>query len=293
MNSQYAPLVIEGVGEIADRYDGIILDLWGVVHNGVEALPGAVDAMRRLHAANKRIALLSNAPRRAAAVADRLTEMNIAPNKYDAVMSSGEEVWCHLSERTDPWYRTLGRRCLHIGAERDKGMFDGLDLLVTGEPTDAEFVLNTGTYDDGDSVAAYDRLLEDLQLRGLPMICANPDLVVMRADERQICAGALAERYESLGGSVRWHGKPDPSVYLACLAKLELTNRSRVLAVGDSFRTDICGANRTGLDSLFIAGGIHAADLCAAGGAPDLTRVTQSAAAASARPDFVSAAFAW
>ena len=293
MSARGEPVVINGIGEIADRYDGIILDLWGVVHNGVEALPGAIDAMQRLHAANNRIALLSNAPRRAAAVADRLTEMHIAPDLYDAIMSSGEDVWCHLSERTDPWYRALGQCCLHIGAERDKGMFEGLDLVVTQEPADAEFVLNTGTFDDGDSVDSYDRLLRDLQAQGLPMICANPDLVVMRADDMQVCAGALAERYESLGGSVRWHGKPDPSVYFACLAKLEMTDRSRVLAVGDSFRTDICGANRTGLDSLFVAGGIHAADLCLAGGAPDLARVTEAAAAAKAYPEFVGATFAW
>ncbi len=293
MSTRSAPVVINGIGEIADRYDGIVLDLWGVVHNGVEALPGAVEAMQRLHAANNRIALLSNAPRRAAAVADRLTEMNIAPDRYDAIMSSGEEVWCHLSERTDPWYRTLGRCCLHIGAERDKGMFEGLDLVLTEEPADAEFVLNTGTFDDGDSVDSYDRLLRDLQARGLPMICANPDLVVVRGDDMQICAGALAERYELLGGLVRWHGKPDPSVYLACLAKLDMTDRSRVLVVGDSFRTDISGANSTGLDSLFVAGGIHAADLCTAGGAPDLARVTQAAAAASVEPDFVGAAFVW
>ena len=293
MKSHSAPLVISGIGEIADRYEGIILDLWGVVHNGVQALPGAIDAMRRLNSANSRIALLSNAPRRVADVADRLTEMNIAPDQYDAIMSSGEEVWCHLSERTDPWYRSLGRRCLHIGAERDRGMFVGLDLVFTEDPADAEFVLNTGTFDDGDSVEAYDHLLQDLQLRGLPMICANPDLVVMRADEMQICAGTLAERYEALGGSVRWHGKPDPSVYLACLAKLEIIDRSAILVVGDSFRTDICGANRTGLDSLFVAGGIHAADLCRAGGAPDMARITQAAAAASAQPDFVGASFAW
>ena len=292
MTTDSAPVVIAGIGELADRYDGVILDLWGVVHNGVEALPGAIDVMTRLRATGKPIALLSNAPRRTSFVVDQLAAMHIMPDQYDAIMTSGEEVWRHLSERSDPWYRALGHRCLHIGAERDRDIFVGLDLLLTEDPTDAEFVLNTGPFGEGKDVEAYDGVLRAAHAQRLPLICANPDLVVMRGDEKEICAGALAKRYEELGGSVRWHGKPDSSVYRSCLEMLDLADLSRVLMVGDSFRTDICGANRTGIDSMFVAGGIHGAELCVAG-EPDVRRIVDAAAAEAASPDFVIAALTW
>jgi HAD superfamily hydrolase (TIGR01459 family) len=292
LNSAPGPVVIGGISEVAGRYDGVILDLWGVVHNGVVALPGAIDAMSRLRAAEKRIALLSNAPRRTSVVVDQLVTLRIMPDQYDAVMTSGEEVWHHLSERLDPWYRTLGHKCLHIGTERDRDMFVGLDLLPVDDPADAELVLNTGPFAIGDSIEAYDGMLGAAQSRHLPMICANPDLVVMRGDRMEICAGAIAARYEALGGLVRRHGKPDSLVYLSCLEKLDLADSSRVLMVGDSFRTDIRGANRTGIDSLFVAGGIHGAELCVAG-EPDIRRITDAAAAEAALPNFVIAALTW
>lgn len=292
MTTASTPVAIEGIGEIADRYDGVILDLWGVVHNGVKALPGAIDAMARLHAAGKRIALLSNAPRRTSVVVDQLSTLHIMPELYDAVMTSGEDVWRHLSERSDPWYRALGRRCLHIGTERDRDMFVGLDLLRTDNAADAELILNTGPVAVDDNVEAYSGLLEVARARHLPMICANPDLVVIRGDKLEICAGAIAARYEALGGSVRSHGKPESSVYIRCLEMLDLADLSRVLMVGDSFRTDICGANRTGIDSMFVAGGIHGAELCVAG-KPDLPRIVDAATAEAASPDFVIAALTW
>jgi HAD superfamily hydrolase (TIGR01459 family) len=287
-----APVAIDGIGEIADRYDGVIFDLWGVVHNGVEALPGAINAMARLRAAGKRIALLSNAPRRSSVVVDHLSTLHIMPEQYDAIMTSGEDVWRHIFVRSDPWYRALGRKCLHIGTERDRDMFVGLDLLRTDDVADAEFLLNTGPAAIGDDIEAYSGVLEAARARHLPMICANPDLVVMRGDKLEICAGAIAMRYEALGGSVRSHGKPDSSVYLRCLEMLDLADLSRVLMVGDSFRTDVCGANRTGIDSLFVAGGIHGAELCVAD-KPNMPRIVDAAAAEAASPDFVVAALTW
>ena len=287
-----APVAIKGIGEIADQYDGVILDLWGVVHNGVASLPAAIDAMARLRAAGKRIALLSNAPRRTSVIVDQLSTLRIMPEQYDAVMTSGEDVWRHLSERSDPWYRALGRRCLHIGTERDRDMFVGLDLSRADDAVDAELVLNTGPVAIDDDIEAYNGVLDAARARHLPMICANPDLVVMRGDKLEICAGTIAERYEALGGSVRSHGKPNASVYLSCLEMLDLADLSRILMVGDSFRTDICGANAIGIDSLFVAGGIHGAELCVSG-KPDMSRIIEAAAADGASPDFVIAALTW
>ena len=290
--SELVPISIDGIGRITDRYDGVILDLWGVVHDGVDALPGAINAMARMRAAGIRIALLSNAPRRASVVVDYLASLHVMPEQYDAVMTSGEDVWRHLSEKSDPWYRALGRRCLHIGTERDRDMFVALDLQRTDDITDAELILNTGPTSGDDNIEKYNRILEAALARHLPMICANPDLIVMRGEKKEICAGTIAQRYEDLGGLVRSHGKPESSIYFRCIEMLNLTDLSRVLMVGDSFRTDICGANKTGIDSLFVAGGIHGPELCAAGKF-HMSSIVDAAAAEDAVPNFVIAALTW
>jgi HAD superfamily hydrolase (TIGR01459 family) len=265
---------LSGLRTIASRYDGFILDLWGVVHNGVSPIPGAVDCMRALLMAGKSIALLSNAPRRADDVARRITEIGVPADCYHHVMSSGEEVWQHLHDRDEPFYATLGRRCLHICSDRDLEIREGLDLEFVEDPERADFILNTGPAGWDDTVEDYLPLLRRSLARKLTMVCANPDLVVMHRSKLVLCAGGLAQWYESEGGRVRWHGKPYPSVYDRCLTLLGIVDRSRVLAVGDSLRTDIAGAAAAELDSLFVIGGIHAGELGAVGDQdPDLARI--------------------
>jgi HAD superfamily hydrolase (TIGR01459 family) len=222
----------------------------------------------------KRIALLSNAPRRADDVARRITALGVPGGLYHHVMSSGEEAWQHLLRRDDPFYDALGRRCLHIGSERDLEIREGLDLEYVEAAEEAQFILNTGPAGWDDRIEDYEPLLHRALDRGLPMVCANPDLVVMRGSTLHLCAGALAKWYEEAGGRVRWHGKPFCSVYDSCLRLLGVDDRSRVLAVGDSLRTDIAGAAAAGIDSLLIAGGIHAEEFGKAGEpAPDLGRI--------------------
>jgi HAD superfamily hydrolase (TIGR01459 family) len=250
--------LIVGLRELAPRYDGFILDLWGVIHDGVAPVPGAIDCLRSLIRNGKRIVLLSNAPRRADDVVRRITEVGVPAGLYHDVMSSGEEAWQHLKGRDDPFYAALGRRCLHIGSERDLEIREGLELEYVDCPEEAQFILNTGPAGWDDRIEDYEPLLRKAIDRDLPMVCANPDLVVMRGSTLHLCAGALARWYEEAGGRVRWHGKPFPSVYDSCLRLLDIADRSRILAVGDSLRTDIAGAAGAGIDSLLIAGGIHA-----------------------------------
>ena len=249
---------IPGIAAVAPRYDGFILDLWGVIHDGVAPMPGAVDCLRALIAAGKRIALLSNAPRRAEDVIRRIAQIGVPAGTYHHVMSSGEEAWQYLRRRDDPFYAALGRRCLHICSDRDLEIRDGLGLDYVDTAEAAEFILNTGPAGWDDTIEDYAPLLRRALACGLPMVCANPDLVVMHGARMALCAGALAQWYETEGGRVRWHGKPYRSVYDSCLALLGIDDRSRILAIGDSLRTDIAGAAGAGLDSLFIAGGIHA-----------------------------------
>jgi len=284
--------LIDGMRELAADYDGFILDLWGVVHDGTAPFPGVLDCMRRLIAGGKRVVLLSNAPRRSDDVVRRIAAIGVPAGLYHGVMSSGEEAWQHLRRRDDPFYAALGRRCWHIGSDRDLEMREGLDLDFVVGPQHADFILNTGPAEWNDTIEDYAAMLAVGFRGGLAMVCANPDLVVIHNGKPALCAGALAEHYEAIGGHVRWHGKPYLSVYDSCLALLGIADRARLLAIGDSLRTDIAGAGGAGIDSLLIAGGVHAADFGGPAGL-DLNRVTPEVDAAGVHPIAVAKRFVW
>ena len=284
--------LLDGMRGLAPGYDGFILDLWGVVHDGTAPFPGVLDCMGRLIAAGRRVVLLSNAPRRSDDVVRRIARIGVPEALYHGVMSSGEEAWQYLHDRTDPFYATLGRRCLHIGSERDLEIREGLDLEFVETPGAADFILNTGPAEWEDTIADYAPVLAAALERDLPMVCANPDLVVIHGGKPALCAGALAEHYERIGGTVRWHGKPHPSVYDSCLALLGIAEQRRILAIGDSLRTDIAGAAGAGIASLLIAGGVHAAEFGGADGL-DLDRVAAAIKESRTNPIAVAARFVW
>jgi HAD superfamily hydrolase (TIGR01459 family) len=254
--------MLTGFAKQAARYDGFILDLWGVIHDGVSPYPGAVDVLKRLRALGKPAVLLSNAPRRAHVAQLGMRAMGIADAFYTGIVTSGEVAHRMLRDRTDPFCAALGERVYHLGPERDRNVIEDLPLRLVARPDEASFVLNTGPDDERSPTdpAAYDAELRDCLAAGLPMLCANPDLEVIRGGQRMICAGLLTQRYEALGGAARWVGKPDPAVYGPVLELLGV-ERSRVLAVGDSLRTDIAGAAAVGIDACWVLGGIHAAEL--------------------------------
>lgn len=286
--------ILPGLSALADRYDGFVLDLWGVLHDGVRPYPGAVDCLDRLRAAGKRVCLLSNAPRRTTAVAAKLAGMGIGPDRYDHLMTSGEATHDALRDRPDDFHRALGRRCLHLGPPRDDDVFEGLDLDFAEAPEDADFVVNTGIDEFGETLADYAPVLDRCAARGLPMVCANPDLVVYVGDSLEICAGELARHYETLGGRVAYHGKPHAPVYRRCLDLMGIGDPGRILGVGDSLRTDVAGANAAGIDALLVTGGIHREELGAAWGeACDPARLAALAVASGHRPRAAVPRFAW
>jgi HAD superfamily hydrolase (TIGR01459 family) len=288
------PATPSGIRELAPRYHGFIVDLWGVVHDGIKPLPGVVDGLERLIAAGKRILILSNAPRRASDVIARITEIGIRPDLYHHVMTSGEDTWQHLSQRPDAFYAGLGRAVLHLGPPRDAGLHADLGLVTVEQAAEADFILNTGTWGWEAETTPYDAVLREGAERGLPMICANPDLVVRNGEQLAICAGMLAQRYEEMGGKVRWHGKPLPGIYQTCLRLLGIADKSRILAVGDSLRTDITGAVGAGLDCVLITGGIHAEEFgVAPGQKPDPAKLAAAFAEAKVTPTYVLPGFAW
>lgn len=252
----------EGLAALADRYDGYVVDLWGVLHDGLAAYPGAVACLAALREAGKRVVLLSNAPRRAEATRAGLRRLGFDDALYDALVTSGEATHAALRDRPSPWFRALGARMYHIGPPRDRSVFEGLGLIEAASPAAASFVLNTGPDDERSPTdpGAFDDVLAACRAAGLPMLSANPDLTVMRDGLQIICAGVLTQRYRALGGDVVEIGKPDAAIYDTVFAALDVADRTRILAIGDSIRTDIAGAAAAGVDSLFIMGGIHAGE---------------------------------
>lgn len=258
------PPLLGGMRALAAEFDGYIVDLWGVLHDGVRAFPHALDCLGHLGEAGKRILILSNAPRRASEVAARCAELGLTPDTYDQLMSSGEDAWRHLAERPDTWYRALGRRCYHLGPARDLGMREGLDYRFVDDLDAADFILNSGALGPADTRGTYTAFLESALARALPMVCANPDYVVKRGGAMEICAGTIAHAYEEMGGVVRYHGKPYPGIYRTCLGLFEGIAPERILAVGDSIRTDVVGAQAVGLQAVFVVSGIHGEGLVSA-----------------------------
>lgn len=253
--------ILPGISAIADRYDGFILDLWGLIHDGHNAYSGAADTLKRLQDRGKRVVMLSNSPRRAEALKQMMERMGIGRDHYTEVMSSGEAVFQELLTRNDPWFAALGKRCLLVGVERDRDLLVGLDLTWAETPEEADFILNTGPDGPGSNLEDYTPLLDHAAALGLPMLCANPDLVVMVDGQQVLCAGALAAYYEQKGGDVRYRGKPDAAIYQTCFSLLRLDGKNRILGVGDAFHTDMAGAGNAGIDGLFCSGGIHAEEL--------------------------------
>jgi HAD superfamily hydrolase (TIGR01459 family) len=251
------PRVIAGLSEIAPEHDALICDVWGVLHNGRAAYSEAADALRRFRHAHGPVILLTNAPRPVADLEVIFEKLGVPLDCYDAIMTSGVAAREDLAARGPV-------KMLHLGPERDRGVFAGLP--VEGAAVEAaEIVLNTGLYDDEvETPRDYAPLFAKMKARGLTMICANPDIVVERGDKLIWCAGALARDYAKLGGDVIYYGKPHRPIYdtvLALAQKISGRKPVRPLAIGDGADTDIKGANAMGIDALFIAQGVHAAQL--------------------------------
>jgi HAD superfamily hydrolase (TIGR01459 family) len=283
-----------GFASLADRFDGFILDLWGVIHDGVTAFPSAIDCLHRLRAAGKPTLLLSNVPRPNIDAQALMQRMSITDDCYTDILTSGEAVRRALQNPPDLWWAELGQRVFHLGPERDRGVLDGLPFISMSDPAAANFVLNTGPDDhrNPSDLAEFEPVLQECAQHHLPMICANPDLAVIRGGVRVLCAGALAERYRAMGGDVRSLGKPDPAIYQPVLQRLGLSP-DRILAVGDALHTDIAGAAGVNIAACWVLGGIHGADLLDADGQFNTARAEAAAREAGLSPLATLPHFIW
>jgi HAD superfamily hydrolase (TIGR01459 family) len=286
-----APPAITGLRSIIARYDLILCDLWGVMHNGINAIPGANDAVTRAREAGATVTMISNAPRPGPVVAKQIEGYGVPKSAYDDVVASGDVTREELIARP-------GAKVFHLGPQRDLPNYEGLDLTLV-DFDHADLIVCSGPFNDADDQPEqYRELLTRAKARSLTLICANPDIVVERGDRLVWCAGALAAIYDEIGGKTIYAGKPHPQIYEMALkraAKLRgrEIDRKRVLAVGDGLRTDILGAVRNGFDSLFIARGIHAADLAGEDGAHDGAKLLKAFADVGATPTGVMREFIW
>jgi len=223
-----------------------------------------------------------------------MRRMGIEDALYTDILTSGEAVRRALQSPPDVWWAALGQRVYHLGPERDKPVLEGLPLITVATPAEADFVLNTGPDDhrNPSDMNEFEPTLQDCAKHQLPMICGNPDLVVIRGGVRVLCAGSLALRYQELGGDVRSIGKPDPAIYQPVLAQLDMP-KDRVLAVGDSLRTDIAGAASVGLATCWVLDGLHGEALRAPDGSYDPSEVAAEARGAGLAPVAAMARFAW
>lgn len=247
---------IASLADITPAYDVLFCDVWGVLHNGVAAFSGAVSALSAARAAGIKVILLTNSPRPAPSVARQLDMIGVPQTAWDRIVTSGDVTRALIAQ--------IARPVFHLGPERDQPLFDGLPVSLVAE-ADAEAIVCTGLFNDETETAeTYRPMFARLVPRGLPFVCANPDLFVERGDRVIPCAGALAELYARMGGDVRIAGKPHRPIYdLAFEVAAELlgtVDPARVLAIGDGMLTDVKGALDRGLDLLYVSGGIHARD---------------------------------
>lgn len=247
---------IATLGEITSNFDVILSDVWGVLHNGVSAFPAAGVALAEARKAGKTVVLITNSPRPSDGVIPQLRALRVPDEAYDRIVTSGDVTRDLIAQGP--------RKVFLLGPERDLPLFDGLDVEVVSE-AEAEAVVCTGFFDDEtETPEDYTDMLKGFAARSVPMICANPDLVVERGERIIPCAGAMAAYFEQLGGEIRIAGKPHAPIYEACFEAAKDVRgdfqKDRILAIGDGMPTDVKGAISAGLNLLYISGGIHAAE---------------------------------
>ena len=235
---------LDNLKEIFHSYEAFLIDLWGVMHNGIELYPGAMKAIENLHKENKRIVFLSNAPRPSSTVIKYLKKLNMDDKYLDNVFTSGEAALRAIK------LEKHGKKFYHLGPEKDQSLFMGLERNKTSL-MDCDYILCTGLFDKTmNNLEYYSNLLSKFTSK--IFICTNPDLTVHKGETEEYCAGTVASIFQKLGGKVIYYGKPYEEVYKMCLI-----NNQKTLIIGDNLRTDIKGANNLKLDSIFISNGVH------------------------------------
>lgn len=245
--------------EISEKYQFFIFDIWGVIHDGTELYPNTISTLEYLKKQNKKVCLLSNAPRRSFKAEELLKKFNIGDDLYEFILTSGEATYESFAEPNN-----FGKKYFYLGPQKDIDLLDGLDYEASNNVEECDFAVVTG-FDDDDSTI--DEKMDDLNRSlkaNLTMVCVNPDMIVIKKTGKTLlCAGQIAKKYKELGGKVIYFGKPYPQVYKKVMERFSLRGNfnGQILAIGDGLETDIAGANRYGIDSVFVTSGIISATL--------------------------------
>ena len=251
------PQMLSGLSQIATDYDALIVDIWGVLHNGRAPFAGVDAALKQYRESGGKVLLLSNAPRPGPSAVKRLEVIGNRRDGFDDILTSGDAVRALMQDMGQQ-----GKKVCHIGPDKDADLIADLEVEFVDENA-ADAILFSGPYDDTtETPADYADMLARIKARNLPLLCPNPDRIVQYGDQVIYCAGAIAEAYENIGGEVVWVGKPYPMVYARARAMLrDMTGLEtpRLLAIGDGPKTDILGAQAANIDALFIAGGLAGA----------------------------------
>lgn len=281
--------IVSSIDEIADGYEAIFCDVWGVVHNGRAFFPPAVAALQRLRAAGKTVILLTNVPKPRDPIPGQLDRLGVPRDAWDGIVTSGDAIRAELAARSPgPMYK--------IGPPHDGALWAGLGLQFSELNAAAFFGISGLNNDAVETPEDYADILRTAKARDLELICANPDIVVRVGDQLIWCAGAIARDYEAIGGRVVMAGKPHKPIYDLAFKELgALTGRDiakpRILAIGDGIGTDVKGAQTAGLDCVFVASGMHGEALKTQG-ALDAAKVEAALAAEGAACPYVTPALA-
>jgi len=286
--------VCDGLRSVAERTDTFLVDQWGVLHDGTRPYAGALTCLKALRDRGKNVVVISNSGKRAADNARRLTEIGFPPDSFRGVVTSGELTWQALKEPRDRFFASLGRRCLLLSRGGDRSIVEGLPLQLVETAAEADFVLLSGSDAPEKNLADYDKLLAPAAERKLPLICANPDVTAITAEDFVAGPGAIARRYQDLGGQVRCVGKPDPEIFEKALAEAGHPSPARVAVIGDSLQHDIAGGRGAGLTTVLVTGGIHRPAFETANSAEEVLAALEPLAEDHGLwPDWVVPAFRW
>ena len=255
-------VVIKSLDDVSDRYDALFVDLWGCVHNGVKAYTSANGSLKKYRAKGGKVVLVTNSPRPRSGVEKQLIKFGVDPEAWDLIATSGD------SARMAMFQGVVGNKIYFIGTPYEENFFEPLNVVknpvnIERVPIgEAEGIVCTGPFNSLENLDVYFSDFEFAKKRGLKLLCANPDIIVDRGNIREWCAGALAKMYTDLGGESLYFGKPFQPIYDLARQRLSFSgvqiNDDRILAIGDGITTDILGAEREGIDSLFITGGLAA-----------------------------------
>lgn len=303
--AEIVPPTLDGILALSqsNRYKAWLLDQFGVLHDGKKPYPGSISALENLAKNGAKMVIISNSSRRASVTMEKLNTLGFDSSLFLGAITSGELTHQYLQKRDDPWFACLGRSCIHMTwGDRGAISLDGLGLQVVSNPDDADFILAHGTeaigVPSGDAIPKkleeLEQILEICAQRKIPMVVANPDYVTVEARNLRVMPGTLGDKYEKLGGEVKWMGKPDKVIYKYAM-EMAGADPCECIAIGDSLHHDIKGANAAGIDSVFITGGIHASELGInrTGEMATSKEVSKLAKKYGAHPSYVLPSFTW